>query len=174
MQFSGLSHGQYIRWCTAAEPKSHSTSSPVRVYSAYLHSLSRVHSPIATPVRYRMLLLSKTSSAPSPAFSMACLARSRRCCRSLPTSILSSKSTFIRPGAGARGSEGTAMGAPLLVHPQSNDACSGTVKVGRQNVQCTLTPWWDGMPSDFDPGTGLGPRLRRVREERRLSARELA
>ena len=30
------------------------------------------------------------------------------------------------------------------------------------------------MPSDFDPGTGLGPRLRRVREERRLSARELA
>ena len=34
MQFSGFSHGQYIRWCTAAEPKSHSTSSPVRVYSA--------------------------------------------------------------------------------------------------------------------------------------------
>jgi transcriptional regulator with XRE-family HTH domain len=30
------------------------------------------------------------------------------------------------------------------------------------------------MPSDFDPGTGLGPRLRLAREERRLSARELA
>ncbi len=30
------------------------------------------------------------------------------------------------------------------------------------------------MPSDFDPGTGLGPRLRQAREERRLSARELA
>src|SRR6267142_2792418 len=77
MQFSGLSHGQYIRWCTAAEPKSHSTSSPVRVYSAYRHSLSLVHSPIATPVRYLMLLLSNTSSAPRPACSMACLARSR-------------------------------------------------------------------------------------------------
>ena len=41
-------------------------------------------------------------------------------------------------------------------------------------MQCTLTSWWDGMPSDFDPGTGLGPRLRLAREERRLSARELA
>ncbi len=30
------------------------------------------------------------------------------------------------------------------------------------------------MPSDFDPGTGLGPRLRLTREERGLSARELA
>jgi transcriptional regulator with XRE-family HTH domain/mannose-6-phosphate isomerase-like protein (cupin superfamily) len=30
------------------------------------------------------------------------------------------------------------------------------------------------MPADFDPGTGLGPRLRLAREERRLSARELA
>ncbi|MGH3258777.1 MAG: helix-turn-helix domain-containing protein [Streptosporangiaceae bacterium] len=30
------------------------------------------------------------------------------------------------------------------------------------------------MPNDFDPGTGLGPRLRLAREERRLSARELA
>jgi len=30
------------------------------------------------------------------------------------------------------------------------------------------------MPSDFDPGTGLGPRLRLVREEQRLSVRELA
>src|SRR5215467_11181206 len=29
-------------------------------------------------------------------------------------------------------------------------------------------------PPDFDPGTGLGPRLRRARGERRLSARELA
>ena len=78
MQFSGLSHGQYSRWCTAAEPKSHSTSSPVRVYSAYRHSLSLVHSPIATPVRYLMLLLSKTSSAPRPDCSIACFARSRR------------------------------------------------------------------------------------------------
>jgi len=32
----------------------------------------------------------------------------------------------------------------------------------------------DIMGSDFDPGTGLGPRLRLAREERRLSARELA
>src|SRR5580658_2858514 len=108
MQFSGLSHGQYILWCTAAEPKSHSTSSPVLVYSAYLHSLSLVHSPIATPVRYLMLLLSKTSSAPSPAACIAAMARSRRYRRSLATSTRSSKSTFIRPGAGARGSEGTA------------------------------------------------------------------
>jgi transcriptional regulator with XRE-family HTH domain/mannose-6-phosphate isomerase-like protein (cupin superfamily) len=30
------------------------------------------------------------------------------------------------------------------------------------------------MPSDFDPGTGLGPRLRLAREESRLSVRELA
>ncbi len=30
------------------------------------------------------------------------------------------------------------------------------------------------MPSDFNPGTGLGPRLRLAREERRLSVRELA
>jgi transcriptional regulator with XRE-family HTH domain len=46
--------------------------------------------------------------------------------------------------------------------------------MGRENVQCTLTSWCDGMPTDFDPGTGLGPRLRQAREERRLSARELA
>jgi hypothetical protein len=31
MQCSGFSHGQYIRWCTAADPKSHRKSSPVRV-----------------------------------------------------------------------------------------------------------------------------------------------
>src|SRR5271170_2066974 len=30
------------------------------------------------------------------------------------------------------------------------------------------------MPSDFDPGTGLGPRLRVAREQRELSVRELA
>jgi transcriptional regulator with XRE-family HTH domain len=30
------------------------------------------------------------------------------------------------------------------------------------------------MPSDFDPGTGLGPRLRAARDERGLSVRELA
>jgi transcriptional regulator with XRE-family HTH domain len=30
------------------------------------------------------------------------------------------------------------------------------------------------MPNDFNPGTGLGPRLRLAREERRLSVRELA
>ena len=30
------------------------------------------------------------------------------------------------------------------------------------------------MAADFDPGTGLGPRLRLAREERQLSARELA
>jgi transcriptional regulator with XRE-family HTH domain/mannose-6-phosphate isomerase-like protein (cupin superfamily) len=30
------------------------------------------------------------------------------------------------------------------------------------------------MPSDFDPGTGLGPRLRLAREASRLSVRELA
>lgn len=32
----------------------------------------------------------------------------------------------------------------------------------------------DIMPSDFDPGTGLGPRLRAAREQRQLSVRELA
>ena len=31
MQCSGFSHGQYMRWWTAAEPKSHRNSSPVRV-----------------------------------------------------------------------------------------------------------------------------------------------
>src|SRR5580658_7209588 len=129
---------------------------------------------MATPVRYLMLLLSKTSSAPRPACSMACLARSRRYCRSRPKSIRSSKSTFIRPGAGASGSEGTAMAAPCLVASQSNAACSGTVKVWPENVQCTFTSWWDGMPGDFNPGTGLGPRLRLAREERQLSVRELA
>jgi hypothetical protein len=51
MQCSGFSQGQYIRWWTAADPKSHRNSSPVRVYRAYRHSLSRVHSPMATPVR---------------------------------------------------------------------------------------------------------------------------
>src|ERR1700760_270548 len=30
------------------------------------------------------------------------------------------------------------------------------------------------MAADFDPGTGLGPRLRLVRAARRLSVRELA
>src|SRR5256885_7500994 len=30
------------------------------------------------------------------------------------------------------------------------------------------------MTADFDPGTGLGPRLREVRSARRLSVRELA
>jgi transcriptional regulator with XRE-family HTH domain len=30
------------------------------------------------------------------------------------------------------------------------------------------------MSADFDPGTGLGPRLRLAREQRQLSARELA
>jgi len=30
------------------------------------------------------------------------------------------------------------------------------------------------MPTEFDPGTGLGPRLRLVRAERQLSVRELA
>src|SRR5580693_2057398 len=30
------------------------------------------------------------------------------------------------------------------------------------------------MAADFDPGTGLGPRLRLVRADRRLSVRELA
>src|SRR5579863_8369448 len=169
MQFSGFSHGQYIRWCTAAEPKSHSTSSPVRVYSAYRHSLSLVHSPMATPVRYLMLLLSKTSSAPSPAASMAALARSRRYCLSRPKSSRSSKSTFIRPGAGARGSAGTAMAAPVSSHLILGP-CSETVKVCRR--QCAVYVYI--MSADFDPGTGLGPRLRLAREERRVSVRELA
>jgi transcriptional regulator with XRE-family HTH domain len=44
--------------------------------------------------------------------------------------------------------------------------CSVTVK----GVQCSFTT----MTADFDPGTGLGPRLRKVREELGLSARELA
>src|SRR5580658_194290 len=183
MQFSGLSHGQYILWCTAAEPKSHSTSSPVLVYSAYLHSLSLVHSPMATPVRYLMLLLSKTSSAPSPAFSIAALARSRRYWRSRPKSSRSSKSTYIRPGAGVRGSAGTAtaMEAPrssaarrLLIvcssHQPSNAACSGTVKVCGE--QCAVYVYI--MSAGFDPETGLGPRLRVAREQRQLSVRELA
>src|ERR1700735_206410 len=30
------------------------------------------------------------------------------------------------------------------------------------------------MSADFDPGTGLGPRLRLAREQRQLSVRELA
>ena len=48
--------------------------------------------------------------------------------------------------------------------------CSGTVKLCLKNVQCTFTSCRAG----FDPGTGLGPRLRLAREQRQLSVRELA
>ncbi len=50
LQFSGLSHGTYSRWCTAAEPKSHRIGSPSRGRSAKRQSLSRSHSPILVEV----------------------------------------------------------------------------------------------------------------------------
>src|ERR1039458_5472928 len=119
MQCSGFSQGQYIRWWTAAEPKSQRNSSPVRVYSEYRQSLSRVHSPMDTPVRYRMLLLSNTSRAPRPLASIAPMARRSRYSRSREKSTRSSKSTFIRPGAGAVGRDGVAMGSPDVEGLQS-------------------------------------------------------
>ena len=51
--------------------------------------------------------------------------------------------------------------------------CSGSVK----DVQCKFTVMSVDSPNgsfDFDPQTGLGPRLREVRERRQLSVRELA
>ncbi len=39
-------HGAYSWWCLAAEPKSHSTGSPVRVSSTQRALLSRAHSPM--------------------------------------------------------------------------------------------------------------------------------
>ncbi len=44
--FSSGSHGQYRRWCFAAEPKSHRCGSPPRVRSAKRVILSRAHSPM--------------------------------------------------------------------------------------------------------------------------------
>ena len=44
--FSGGSHGQYRRWCLAAEPKSQRCGSPPRVRSAKRVILSRAHSPM--------------------------------------------------------------------------------------------------------------------------------
>src|SRR4029077_12497552 len=51
-------------------------------------------------VRYRMLFMSKTSTAPSPASAIACWARPRRYVCSRRKSTRSSQSTCIRPGAG--------------------------------------------------------------------------
>src|SRR5713101_2560310 len=61
-----------------------------------------------------MLLLSKTSSAPRSLASSAAMARLSRCSRSLPKSTRSSKSTLMRPGAGASGRDGTAIGSPMV------------------------------------------------------------
>jgi transcriptional regulator with XRE-family HTH domain len=54
----------------------------------------------------------------------------------------------------------------------------GGARGGVGRVAC-LGGWWCGVngaerDAGFDPGTELGPRLRRVREERGLSVRELA
>src|SRR5256712_195269 len=99
-EFSGLSQGACKRWAFAAEPKSHRIGSPPRVSSAKRATLSRAHSPMVVLVRYRMLFMSKTSTAPRPAFAIACWARPRRYVWSRRKSTRSSQSTCIRPGAG--------------------------------------------------------------------------
>ena len=76
--FSGGSHGQYSRWCLAADPKSQRCGSPPRVRSAKRVILSRAHSPMWVLVTYRMLLKSKSSSAPSSEASSASRARPNR------------------------------------------------------------------------------------------------
>ena len=56
------------------------------------------------------------------------------------------------------------------MHQPSNAVCSETVKIcGEQRAVYVYI-----MSAGFDPGTGLGPRLRLAREERQLSVRELA
>jgi hypothetical protein len=59
-----------------------------------------------------MLLLSNTSKAPRSLDSSAPMARRSRYSRSREKSTRSSKSTFIRPGAGAIARDGVAMGSP--------------------------------------------------------------
>jgi len=56
------------------------------------------------------------------------------------------------------------------MHQPSNAVCSETVKICGE--QCAVYVYI--MSAGFDPGTGLGPRLRLAREERQLSVRELA
>src|SRR2546422_1610670 len=99
-EFSGRSHGACKRCAFAAEPKSHRIGSPPRVSSAKRATLSRAHSPMVVLVRYRMLFMSKTITAPRPAFAIACWARPRRYVWSRRKSTRSSQSTCIRPGAG--------------------------------------------------------------------------
>src|ERR1700722_10240350 len=106
---------------------------------------------MATPVRYLMLLLSKTSSAPSPAFSIAAMARSRRYWRSRPKSSLSSKSTYIRPGAGVRGSAGT---ATAMEAPRSSAA---RLLLVASTIECRVQ--WDCQAL---PGAPCSVRLHHV------------
>src|SRR5580658_6681970 len=128
-----------------------------------------------------MLLLSNTSRAPRPLASIAPMARRSRYSRRRAKSTRSSKSTFIRPGAGAIGREGVAMG-----DLQTSVACNRwhCVQHDSTYVQCGCqepgqaesrpTRRAAEVAGTFDPGAELGPRLRRVRENRGLSARELA
>src|SRR5215467_10607486 len=154
---------------------------------------------LATPDRQRMLLLSNTSRAPSPLASSAPMARLSRYSRSLAMSTRCSKSTFIRPGAGVAGRAGTGgMGATIgrssggagrAMYSTIKRMYSVAVKVSRRGKLEELpSPVWAGGPGgrpsglalrgymagSFDPGAELGPRLRQVREQRGLSARELA
>src|SRR5215469_6845133 len=148
-----------------------------------------------------MLLLSNTSRAPSPLASSAPMARLSRYSRSLVMSTRRSKSTFIRPGAGVAGRAGTggmgatigrsSRGAGRAMYSTIKRMYSVAVKVTRSGKLEELpTPWLGrggygvsspragavrgSMAGSFDPGAELGPRLRQVREQRGLSARELA
>src|SRR3984893_4591720 len=117
-EFSGRSHGACRRWTLAAEPKSHRTGSPECVSRAKRGTLSRGHSPMCVLVMYRMLFMSKTSTAPRPAFPMASRARPRRySCRRWKLTR-SSQSTCMRPGAGSEATGNSGVGmfvAPRLV-----------------------------------------------------------
>src|SRR5215469_15729098 len=121
-----------------------------------------------------MLLLSNTSRAPSPLASSAPMARLSRYSRSLAMSTRCSKSTFIRPGAGVTGRAGTGgMGATIGRSSRGTGrAMYSTIK--RMYSVAVKRAKRGYMAGSFDPGAELGPRLRQVREQRGLSARELA
>ena len=94
---SSPSHGLYSLWCRAAEPKSHMIGSSPCGSRQKRTYLSTAHMPMCVAVMYRMLLMSKQSSAPSSDFSSPALARDSRAVRSRSKSTRSSQSTPITP-----------------------------------------------------------------------------
>src|SRR5215469_3425567 len=120
-----------------------------------------------------MLLLSNTSRAPSPLASSAPIARLSRYSRSLAISTRRSKSTFIRPGAGVAGRAGTG-GMGATIGRSSRGAGRAMYSMIKRMYSVAVKGTRGYMAGSFDPGAELGPRLRQVREQRGLSARELA